>query len=375
LAVAAYTHRALFYETTDELVDVLVPFVTGGIEADEGVLVIVTSSVGESLRQRIGSGAGYDLWDSKSVYTFPVRTLAGFVETIRAGTEGGRSMRVAGEPIWAGRSPVEIAEWTCLEAACNVVFAESALRMLCPYDLSTLGRSVMAAARRTHPDIVRGSQVTTSSEFSPFGHQANVRATELPHRPGSCEQISIYSAADVVSVLSFVEEFARGHDMARSRLTDLSLAVHEMVTEVVQYRLGPTQLHLWTTDHELICEIESRGSLGSPFAGYLPPSLASATDGALWSVGQRGDLVAVRQHGATIVVRLSFSDYLVASRPGCDGIDTLLGVYVLGACDPQEAVLVEAHLALCADCRAEADRLIEVVRLMHDPEGDGWPDG
>ena len=71
MAVATYAHRALFHETNDELVDCLVPFVTGGIEANEGVVVIVAASVGEILRQRIGSNVGYDVWDSTDVYTFP----------------------------------------------------------------------------------------------------------------------------------------------------------------------------------------------------------------------------------------------------------------------------------------------------------------
>jgi len=82
LAVATYSHRALFYETDDELVDGLVPFVTGGIEADEGVVVIVAASIGEILRQRIGSSNGFEVRDSTDVYTFPVRTLAGLVETV-----------------------------------------------------------------------------------------------------------------------------------------------------------------------------------------------------------------------------------------------------------------------------------------------------
>ena len=202
MAVATYTHSALFYETNDELVDGLVPFVTGGIEADEHVVVVVSASVGETLRKRIGSSAGYDVWDSTEVYSFPLRTLAGFVETVRAGTQGGQPMRVAGEPIWTGRSPLEIAEWTCVEAACNVVFAGSPLRMLCPYDISRLEPSVVAAARRTHPVIHQGAHVTECSEFLPLDHQAGVRASELPRRPASCEQISIFSAADLVPVLS-----------------------------------------------------------------------------------------------------------------------------------------------------------------------------
>ena len=162
MAVATYTHRAFFHDTDDELVDALVPFVLEGIEADERVVVVVTESIGETLRGRVGSSDGFDVWDSTEVYTFPIRTLAGYVDTVRAGTEDGRRMRVAGQPVWEGLSSLETAEWTCVEAACNLVFADSPLLMLCLYDTSRLDPSVLAAARRTHPHFDRSMRRATS---------------------------------------------------------------------------------------------------------------------------------------------------------------------------------------------------------------------
>ncbi|GAA2886273.1 zf-HC2 domain-containing protein [Streptosporangium fragile] len=41
-----------------------------------------------------------------------------------------------------------------------------------------------------------------------------------------------------------------------------------------------------------------------------------------------------------------------------------LGVYALGALDPEERVLVEAHLAECAGCRAEAEELNGVAAFL-----------
>ncbi|MEP7111842.1 MAG: zf-HC2 domain-containing protein [Ilumatobacteraceae bacterium] len=67
-------------------------------------------------------------------------------------------------------------------------------------------------------------------------------------------------------------------------------------------------------------------------------------------------------------VRLNFCDYLVPVRPQCNGVDKLLGVYTLRACDPEEVALVEAHLIMCAECRAEFDTLSHVVDLMLDPD-------
>lgn len=373
MPVATYSHSALFYDTDEELVAGLVPFVEQGIEADERVVVVVSLSIGEMIRERVGPGAEFDLLNSADVYTHPVRTLAAYVETVRAGTEQGRSMRVAGQPIWTGLSPLEIAEWTCVEAACNLVFASSPLQMLCPYDAARLDPSIIAAARRTHPEIRHGSHVTTSPDFSPFDHQTAVRASELPARPATSEQISIFSAADLAPVQSFVEAFARSQGTADGRITDLALAVEALVDHVIDFRAGPARLHIWANAEQLVYEIESSGLLSSPFAGYLPPS-ADPIESGLWLAGAKCDLLAVRERRGNTTVRVHFQDYLVSPRLECNGIDALLGAYVLAACDPEEMVLVDAHLSSCAECRTEAARLGHVVGLMNHPHGQRQPD-
>ena len=152
-------------------------------------------------------------------------------------------------------------------------------------------------------------------------------------------------------------------------MTDLRMAVEEVLTQAVDYRLGPARLHVWTTDEELVVEIDSSGLLESPFTGYLPPSTSSGAERGLWLAGQRCDLIAVREHDGHTAVRLHIADYLVASRPECGGIDALLGVYAIGACDAAEASRVAAHLSTCVDCRAEADRLARVVGLMDLADG------
>ncbi|WP_344746941.1 anti-sigma factor family protein [Streptosporangium vulgare] len=48
----------------------------------------------------------------------------------------------------------------------------------------------------------------------------------------------------------------------------------------------------------------------------------------------------------------------------CDEVRMSLGVYVLGALEPDERVLVEAHLAECAECRAELEELAGVTTFL-----------
>ncbi|WP_440099859.1 zf-HC2 domain-containing protein [Streptosporangium sp. H16] len=48
----------------------------------------------------------------------------------------------------------------------------------------------------------------------------------------------------------------------------------------------------------------------------------------------------------------------------CDEVRMSLGVYALGALEPDERVLVEAHLAECAECRAELEELAGVTAFL-----------
>ncbi len=357
MATAVYTHRALFHRTDAELLAGLVPFVRSGIDADERVVVVVRNSIGETLREQLGTSQGFDLLDSSDLYTFPSHTLSNYIDTVRDGTADGRPMRVAGEPVWAGRSAVEIAEWTCVEAACNVAFADSPLQMLCPYDVSVLAPDVIAAARRTHPEIVRDSQIAASPEFSPLEHHLQIRAGALAPYPPRSEQISIFGVADVAQVVRFVDSFARSVAMAANRVDDLTSAVHLLATDasrIVDDRSGPARLRLWIDGADLICQLESPTMRVSPFAEMIPPS--NGGDG-LWLVGQRCDVIAVRVQPDLTVVRLHYTDFLVSRRPQCGGNDLELGVYALGMCDSEQAAQIEVHLGECIDCRNESERL------------------
>jgi anti-sigma factor RsiW len=49
---------------------------------------------------------------------------------------------------------------------------------------------------------------------------------------------------------------------------------------------------------------------------------------------------------------------------GCDAIQDLLGAYALDSLDPEEAALVDDHLANCPRCQQEVDRHREMVALL-----------
>ena len=63
---------------------------------------------------------------------------------------------------------------------------------------------------------------------------------------------------------------------------------------------------------------------------------------------------------------------------GCAGIRMALGVYVVGAIEPADRVLVEQHVALCGECRAELAALAGIPALLNRvtlEQAEGQPGG
>ena len=54
----------------------------------------------------------------------------------------------------------------------------------------------------------------------------------------------------------------------------------------------------------------------------------------------------------------------MTAMAGCAGLRQALGVYVVGAIDPAERVLVEQHVAICPQCRAELAALAGIPELL-----------
>lgn len=58
------------------------------------------------------------------------------------------------------------------------------------------------------------------------------------------------------------------------------------------------------------------------------------------------------------------TDMTDMTRPGCPEIRQLMGVYVVGAIDPAERAIVDAHLSVCSECRAELGGLAGLPALL-----------
>jgi transcriptional regulator with XRE-family HTH domain len=164
-------HQVLLYETEQEFVDTVAPFLREGIERSEAVLVVTKSANIELLREQLGSEAGrVEFIDRDRWYTDPAPALRDLEEFVRAKLKAGAPwVRFVGDPDWAGTAETETDLWTRYEALVNLVFASSPASLLCAYDTRTIAPEVARQARRTHPRTIGPHGAESSSDYADPG--------------------------------------------------------------------------------------------------------------------------------------------------------------------------------------------------------------
>jgi transcriptional regulator with XRE-family HTH domain len=107
---ALLDHKALLYDSGDELVNTAGPFLEEGVDRSEAVLAVTTKENIRLLRRQLGpAGKRVDFVESAAFLTTPSSVLERFREFANAKLEDGAPwIRILGEPIWTGRSDEEI---------------------------------------------------------------------------------------------------------------------------------------------------------------------------------------------------------------------------------------------------------------------------
>ncbi|MER6984177.1 MEDS domain-containing protein, partial [Streptomyces carpinensis] len=165
-----FVHPALFYRDEHEYLAGTVAFVRAGLASGEPVAVAVP---GENLRL-IQTGLGADagavrLLDMREAGRNPGRIIPAVLRSFADAQRAGRRVRIIGEPIWAGRTPVEYPACVQHEALINAAFQGREVTVLCPYDATRLDERVLADAHATHPLVILpgSAQERDSAAYAP----------------------------------------------------------------------------------------------------------------------------------------------------------------------------------------------------------------
>jgi anti-sigma regulatory factor (Ser/Thr protein kinase) len=307
VAVAAaasqtFAHHALIYGSVGELLATAVPFLTEGLAAGQGAVLVCWPPLAREIVAAIGRDAPLRIIDPDDVYTGAARAVAA-VRRLALDRDAGRAgVRIVGSVPLAG-SPDDRQEWSRYEAAINTALEPLRLSCVCAYD----GRDLPVAARtvigRTHPLLRTAHGATPNPDF--LDPVTFLRmSTPVPSDPTevTAPDVTIPAIEDVYDLdraRSAIRAVLARTQIGKLTVGDLTAAAGELLANAVRHGRPPAQLRLWIRPDRLICSVRDRGGgFDDPLAGYLPPPEAGEHGGTgLWLARQTCDRLEMRSDG------------------------------------------------------------------------------
>jgi len=223
-----YRHECVLYAGLDDFLTTMVPFIRDGLAREEPVMVAVAQPRLRALRSALGPDAdAVRFVDMADLGANPARIIPAWRDFNWQHSGPGRPVRGIGEPIWAGRRPVDIVESQLHEALLNTAVApDTPLWLLCPYDATTLSEEVLAEAHRSHPVIVRGGDYRGSTSYGGAVHIDTLFHRPLPDPAGPVT--GIVFDPDRHRHIDQLIRHARTTGLPVDRASKLAVAAHEV---------------------------------------------------------------------------------------------------------------------------------------------------
>jgi anti-sigma regulatory factor (Ser/Thr protein kinase) len=293
-------HQALFYRDWDEYLAGVLGFIEPALARDEPVVIAVPDPRLSGLRAELGQRASRVEWiDMAELGRNPGRIIPAVLAMIER--SGIRPLRFVGEPIWAGRTPEEIREATRHEALLNLAWPGADIQVLCAYDAANLDERVLSDAERTHPGVARGGRLEPSRDYAGGAVPA---ACEAPLSDPPQEALTrAFEAGDLGRLRAWVAERAAASGVDEPSTEALVTAVNELTTNSVRHAGPNGVLRSWTTEREIVFQVEDSGHISDPLAGRRREASASGGLG-LWIVNELCDLVEVRTSATGTTTRV-----------------------------------------------------------------------
>lgn len=295
-------HVGFFYRTEADYAATVADFLRAALAAGEAAFAAVSPAKASLIRAALGPQAGdVEFVDMTTLGRNPGRIIPHVLAFV--GRHAGRHVRYVAELAWAAQGPAGIREATRHESLMNLAFAEADVEVLCPYDLAELDPSVIADARRTHPQLLSSGRRLMSPEYTVPTRLLISHRAPLPEPavPPSCEHAY---RSDLSRVRALVEQHAREAGLSPGRASDLVLAVSEAAANTLRHTPSPGTLTLWRDDHEVICEIRDEGVITDPLAGLRRPGPDAHGGHGLWLVHQVCDLVELNSDESGTTIRM-----------------------------------------------------------------------
>lgn len=301
-----FFHEGAFYDSDEEFLALVVPFLTEGIDAGEPVLVAFPEPKVAMLRAALPDASAVTFLVGDAQYNRPASTIRNFRQLFGdLVAAGAPQIRVTGEvphpglgSPWSG--------WARYEAAVNYTLAEFPVWALCPYDTRITPDHVLADIVRTHPHLVTpGGERTANSEYlEPSEFLGSRISPETDPLEVSDPVLELADPSPAIARRA-VQAVVLAGGMLRNEADDLITAVHEAVANALIHGRGPVRLRVWTGVQRAVVAVTDRGAgPADPFAGLVPAQHSPHGGLGLWLTHQLCRHVTMSRDEQGFTIRL-----------------------------------------------------------------------
>lgn len=284
-----FFHEAAFYDSDDELLSLVVPFVEGGRAAGEPTLVTLADRNAALVRGALSGTAGVEFIAGGRQYDRPAACIRSYRDRFAdLVARGAGPLRVVGDVPHPGLG-VPWDGWGRYEAVINHAFDHFPVWGLCPYDRRTAPAHVLHEVERLHPHVAAadGSHLPNPRYEDPAGY--------LARREAPAEVDALEASEPAVALADPAPREARRAAealLAASRVggddaDGFVLSVSEVATNAIVHGRPPVLLRGWAASDRVVVTVHDRGpGPADPFAGLVPRGGPGAERGrGLWLAG------------------------------------------------------------------------------------------
>jgi anti-sigma regulatory factor (Ser/Thr protein kinase) len=300
-----HTHEVVLYESDDEYLDIVVPFLMDGMAEHQPTFVGCGPANSALIHAALGTPPGLTHlamgWDAGPAAV--VKRWREMLDELVAG--GATQIRAVGDVPHPGYG-VPWEWWGRYEAVANHAFADYPLWGVCTYDLRITPDDVLDEVLRTHRYSTSGSCWHEPNPL--FEDPASfLRSRTVTYRDPLETTVPFLELNDPDPAAS---RAATRSVCAAAGLTEddtegMLVAVSEVIANAIEHGNTPCQLRLWAGEQRALAIVADTGSgPHDPFIGMLPPQLDAPTGRGLWIAHQLCSQVSMEAGHDGFSVRL-----------------------------------------------------------------------
>ena len=281
-------HEAALYGSDDELLDMVVPFVSAGADAGEPTIVVLDDRRADLVHATVGGDARVTFLRQDVYYERPARTIRAYRTVVEQQVAAGAAQVRAVGGVGLANMTSSWDRWSRYEAAIDRALADLPLWAMCTYDTRETPDHVLADVDRMHVHFTTpdGRHVESSAGVS----AETVVAGRPPRPPDPVEARRPDIEMDdptPAGARRGVLALGRAAGIGDDALDDLRITVSEVVSNAWLHGRPPVRMRAWAGADRLVVTVTDHGAgPDDPLVGLVPASGLEPGGWGLWIAHQ-----------------------------------------------------------------------------------------